>query len=445
MHGTLRDAAGKPVAKAELRLQSRPDARVRTTATDDRGEFRFPALPPGVYELRTSMAGYREANVPSIFLRPGESKAVDLALEALKPPPQSAAAPAFYDEPQFTVSGVTDATSLGGHGSDTVVHARDSLARDTAALAKPEHAYDLKADERNSAYELALAAYDAGDLQRARTLASTMDNDARAHHLLADVQEKLGNSLDAVREFQRAAEMEPSEPYLFDWGAELLLHRAPEPASQVFSNGHVLFPKSARMLIGLGAASFARGSYDQAVLEIGEACDLDPSNPSAYQFLGKIDRSNSTVFDGVLDRLQRIVALHPENAEANYGYAMALWKRRKSAPSSAVGQMESLLNAASQLDPKFAPTYLQLGIVHADSREFSKAIADYQRAIEFDAQSDEAHYRLAQAYRQIGQTEKAKAEIDLYEQLAKANKQKEERERHEIQQFVYTLRDRLQQ
>src|SRR2546430_13519862 len=43
--------------------------------------------------------------------------------------------------------------------------------------------------------------------------------------------------LEAVRQYQRAAELDASEPYLFDWGAELLLHHAPEPAIEVFSKG----------------------------------------------------------------------------------------------------------------------------------------------------------------------------------------------------------------
>jgi len=48
---------------------------------------------------------------------------------------------------------------------------------------------------------------------------------------------------------------------------------------------------------------------------------------------------------------------------------------------------------------------------------------------------------LAQAYRQTGDSDKAKAELHLYSQLSKESAQKREQERHEIKQFVYTLRD----
>jgi hypothetical protein len=53
---------------------------------------------------------------------------------------------------------------------------------------------------------------------------------------------KLGNPLEAVREYQRAAELDASEQYLFDWGTELLTHRALEPAAEVFTKGNRLFP-----------------------------------------------------------------------------------------------------------------------------------------------------------------------------------------------------------
>ena len=60
------------------------------------------------------------------------------------------------------------------------------------------------------------------------------------------------------------AETDPSESNYFDWGTELLVHRAVEPAIEVFSKGNRLFPDSARMLVGLGVAWYSHGSYEQA-------------------------------------------------------------------------------------------------------------------------------------------------------------------------------------
>jgi len=52
----------------------------------------------------------------------------------------------------------------------------------------------------------------------------------------------------------------------------------------------------------------------------------------------------------------------------------------------------------------------------------------------------EAHYRLALAYRKTGDTPKAQQEIELYRQLSQQSEQTFERERAEIQQFVFELK-----
>ena len=181
-------------------------------------------------------------------------KTVDLTLAPAKTsasPPGSAKPPEFFDPPQFTVAGVTDTTSLGGHGSDTVVRTRETIAKETASLGK------APAGSQPSV-----------SIETEKSLREKIEREpqkAEFHHLLGDVEEKLGNSLEAVREYQRAVELDPREPYFFDWGSELLLHHAPEPAVEVFSKGNRLFPQSVRMLVGLGSAWFARGDFDQAV------------------------------------------------------------------------------------------------------------------------------------------------------------------------------------
>jgi tetratricopeptide (TPR) repeat protein len=235
--------------------------------------------------------------------------------------------------------------------------------------------------------------------------------------------------------------LDPSESHLFDWGAELLLHHAPEPAAEVFAKGNRLFPSSTRMLLALGAAYFAHGAYDEAVREISQASDLNPKDPIPYLFLGKIEQAEKTPSTELVEKLHRFLTLQPQSPDANYYYALGLWRLRNSAQAkSSMTQVESLLKTALQIDPGQAAAALQLGIVHSDQGVYSEAIADYRKALAADPQLEEAHYRLAQAYRQVGETDKGKQELRVYTQLAKESAQKQDRERHEIKQFVYTLR-----
>ena len=488
LQGTVRDALHQPVAGAEVHVQRKNDTQTLDALTDSKGAFKFSALSEGAYSLRASMAGKGKATVAPMILGHNDTKTLDLTL--------STEDLAFFDEPTFSVAGVTDTTNLGGHGSDTVVRTKNALAKATVFLGtgsssdslsprpgaesedtlratvarepgdfdanyrlgmllvdegKPrdalpylEQAARIKPDDYENAYELALACAGSGEYEQARTHLRALlaqQEKAALHHLLGDVAEKTGDPLAAVREYQRAAQLDASETNLFDWGAELLMHHAPEPAAEVFSNAHRTFPHSIRILLGLGVAWFVQGSYDQAIQYLGEASDLDPGDPNPYLFLGKIQNAEVSGRAATAERLARFARLQPQNAFANYYYAVSLWKQRKG-PQDAqtAAQVESLLEKAVRLDPKLDEAHLQLGILFSERKDFPKAIAAYQQAVAIDPRMEQAHYRLAQTYRLIGQNEKAQAELQLYEQVSKEKAAQVERERSEIKQFVYTLR-----
>jgi tetratricopeptide (TPR) repeat protein len=309
-------------------------------------------------------------------------------------------------------------------------------------------ASQLKPNDYDTNYELALARADTGDYQRARANMLAVlkapdefaDKKAEPHHLFAEISEKLNDPLDAVREYRRAAELNPSEAYLFDWGAELLLHRAAEPAVEVFSNANRLFPHSARILAGLGASWYALGSYENAVQRLCEASDMNPDDSNAYLFLGKVQAVETEPSTAIMERLERFVKLQPENAMANYYYAISVWKARKSSDDAEnFAQVKSLLEKATHLDRAFGSAYMQLGILYSERKDFSSAIAAYQDAIKATPDLEEAHFRLAQAYRQAEEPLKAKAEMQRYEKISKEKAAVIERQRHEVQQFVYEL------
>ena len=496
------------MANATVCLQAQraqaENAQPITVRTDSAGAYRFSAIRSDIYTLRAELTGYATATSKSVSLRENDSKTIDLTLELAKAANQqdSTALPQFFDEPHFTIAGVTDTTTLGGHGSDAIVRNREAVVDGTVSLgessprnASPvsedptaeeslreavqrdpkrfdanyqlgtllvaegkarealpylERASSVKPGDYDSAYELALARADSGDYQRARQdiqallAAQTKSGEEKAepHHLLAEVDEKLGNPLEAVKQFQRAAELNPSESNLFDWASELLEHRAVEPAFEVFAKGNRLFPRSVRMLAGLGASWYARGSYENAAQSLCEASDLDPNDPNPYLLMGKMQAAETMQSEAIVERLGRFVRLQPQNALANYYYAVSLWKARKSADdASDLSQIKSLLEKAVQLDPKLGPGYLQLGIVYAEQRDTSRAIAAYRQAISATPQLDEAHYRLAQLYRQTGETANAQAELQLYTQISKEKAAETERQRRQVKQFVFQLND----
>jgi len=406
----------------------------------------------------------------------------------------------FADQPNFTVAGITDWTAVGGHGSDFSLRTSEALARDTLTL-KPEGlgqdaaslpggageanesenklralladapgsfeanhqlgefyfrsgryresipllqtSYQISPENYGNEYELALAYKEVGEFSQSSEHFRKMlahQNNADLHRSLGDIDEKLGDPLAAVHEYEQAVRLDPSEQNYFNWGSELLLHRAVWQAQEVFGKGAFAYPKSARMLTGLGTALFASGLYDQAALRLCDATDLNPTDPAPYISLGKIEMASSMPLACVKQKLARFVQEQPGNALANYYYAMALWKRQEPGVNPQAAQLvETLLTNAVTIDPKCGDGYLQLGILHFAQRDVPNAIAFYKKAIEANSQLGEAHYRLGVAYDRMGEPAKAKEEFQLHDQIEEQQAATIERQRRAVKQFLVIL------
>ena len=490
VEGVVRDAEKRPLRDVKVSLDDQVEGRTQATLTDAAGHFRFAGVGASTYMLRVRTPGYRDGTEGPFATERGETKTLNLqmAVEQDAAPGKSPTqAMEYSDEPQFTVAGVTDPSNVGGHGSNVTLPTKEALARETASLGagasvpnKPagpngrggvlpgvpagdfaqnlkigremlevgradqaiaylQQAVQLKPMDYGAGYSLAVAYQKSGDLKRADQAVQALlarEERAELHGLLAEVRESEGKPVDAVREYQRAAEMEPSEENLFGWGAELLLHHAYGPASEVFAKGHRLYPKSTRMLVGLGASAYGQDLNEQAARWLLAAIALDPSDARPYLFLGKVQevaKSEPQEWAGVF---RRYTALRPKDAWAHYYFAVALEKQRRGERD--FEEREAELQKAIAINPRFGDAYLKLGLLQEEKGELEKAVASLQKAVEFTALPDEAHLRLAQVYRRMGKTEKARGESELYEKVAEKKKEKMERERRELGEFVVT-------
>ena len=352
----------------------------------------------------------------------------------------------FSDEPSFTVAGVTDRSNLGLHGSDTTARTSDNLARETAHLKGEDAEKIAHADPAaTQKYQSAIDLESKGDFSGARDVtqkALAAGDDAEGHHLLGDLDEKMNDPLDAVREYERAARMSPSEQDYFDWGSELLLHKAAQPAVEVFTKGASLHPQSARMLAGLGAAQYAVRSYEDAARSLCKASDLKPNEPAPYLYLGQMEKTVNAPLPCAEEKLAQFAELQPANAAANYYYAVSLMKREKDARTGGDTQIaQTLLEKAVRLDPKYGAAYVALGSLAVQRGDFAQAIKDYQQAIAVSPQLTEAHYRLSLAYKRSGDDAAAKREMETYQSAQKAESAEAEEQNRDLKQFLVILKN----
>jgi len=310
------------------------------------------------------------------------------------------------------------------------------------ALPLLERAQRIDPSSYDNGYDLAMAEFLTGQLAQARQLVQALvqkKNTGELHDLLGEIEEKDGRFVEAVNEFEIATHMDPSEDNLFDWGSELLLHRTYDPAIEVFKEATRRYPQSPRLMIGLGMALDLGGKYDEAVRALLTAADLDPSDARCYLFLSKAYDSSPSQGEEVIQRFRRYAELQPENPLAQYYYALSLWKGKRAEDASLdMKVVESLLRKAIALDEALPEAHVQLGNIYADQHEYEKSIPEYVRALELNPNLSDAHYRLGTDYVHTGQKDRAQKEFEVYQQLRAQHLAEIDKERAEVQQFVYS-------
>lgn len=442
LSGTVVDASGKPVGGAQVSAQAADGSKSVQITADASGAFLFSALRPGGYTLHADKQGSGSER-SSLVVAKGSQGSVRLVLHEAATAAAGAASSAetagsmeFVDKPAFTVAGVTDWTAVGGHGSDATLRTSEELNRQTLALRAGVHpAARLRGDKADDEYNLALTLKDSGNFRAAQLhvkRALALSDAGDFHRLAGELEEKLGNPLAAVHEEQRATQLDPSEENYFTWGSELLLHRAIWQAADVFATAAKAFPASVRVKTAWGAALFAGARYDEAAEKICEASDQDPAAREPYLFAGRIALAAPSTAGCVAQKLERFLAMRPDDPEANYLYAMFLLRP---GAASEPGRAQQLLLKAVALDPKCSDAYLQLGILSASRKDYTGAIAYYRQALEADPQKGEAHYRLGVAYDRTGESAKAQKEYQLHERMDAADAALVEQQRREVKQF----------
>ncbi len=492
LSGRVVDATGKPQPGARVYAEPRDGMKVVQTEADTSGEFLIRSLKSGSYTIHASSHGF-ESNRSTLAVAKDSRQNITIVLNSTVAPDTSVAGSAepsdsisLLDKPSFAVAGVTDWTAVGGHGSDATLRTSEELNREALALrtqtlsagvgaAKAEEENKLRAtvsaspssyeanrdlgsfyvkqaqfqkavpilekaarlngDQPVDEYNLALACNGVGDFAAAQLhiqRALAQSDAADFHRLSGEIEEKLGNPLAAVQQYQRATQLDSNEANYFAWGTELLLHRAIWQAADVFASGSKKYPTSVRMKTAWGAALFAGALYDEAAEKICEASDMEAAAREPYLFAGQIVLTSSSVNKCVGPLLERFVHQHPDDAKANYFYAMFLLKP---SGTGAVDRVRQLLLRTVAVDPKFSDGYLQLGIMLAGQKDYGGAIAYYRKALEADPQNSEAHYRLGVAYDRTGEPAQAKAEYQQHEQIDAANAARMETERRAVKQF----------
>jgi Flp pilus assembly protein TadD len=289
----------------------------------------------------------------------------------------------------------------------------------TAAVPYLERAHLACASSYPAARDLLAAYVQAGLSTQAQALAQTMadaHDTAEIHSLLGLLDTRNSDIHAAAAEYQKAAQLDPTEANIFDFGTSLLKFQG-DSALKIFRYGTEKYPTSEKLHLGLGSALYAQGLIDDAVAEIYKASEIEPSDPHAMELLGNMGYIPSALASPIVARFDAFRQEYPRNAWLAYCYAMAISGRWSNQASAGPAEIIDLLRRATVLDPSLAEAHFQLGEFYQEQGQFNEALRAYQEAARLKPGQETYLYRLAVAYKRTGNMAMFNEEMQAYRKV----------------------------
>ncbi|MFZ1945805.1 MAG: tetratricopeptide repeat protein, partial [Acidobacteriaceae bacterium] len=242
--------------------------------------------------------------------------------------------------------------------------------------------------------------------------------DSGLHLLLAKAYVSSNMYSEAIREYKLAATLDSGDQDLFESGLGLIDLGSVDEAKRMFASAVVKYPDSASLWLGLGIAEYLLQQKADAVQSLLRAVDIDPEYLPPYSFLANLSGTSSEADTKIANSLTRLIALHPDSPEAHYDYALALWKRYKQIPNAAAtAKIEAQLKLAIAQNPQDADAHYLLGVIDADTGDYTHAAEELSQSVELNPDNAEPHYRLALTYRSLKEADLADRQFKIFEAM----------------------------
>ena len=347
------------------------------------------------------------------------------------PPPPASKPPGSFDDSHSAPSGplhsvgVRGTIDAGGYAASAPVKTQAELYVQLIDLQiaelRPAWAPQDPCADSNPLRRPAIRKLSGGEFAQAadalEPLLRTQDNPA-TRQLLGLAYEGTGQLEAAAEQFRVASAAQPDERSLYAYGAALLLLGDLNRAEAVFRQPPVRGSSTA-LRLGLGAALFQGGKVVEALRVFLDAATERPSETAPFQFVAIALRSAAPeTLAEIIDRLECLARLSPQNGTAHYALACALISAAGGAPGEVRSAgIEAQLKQAIALGPLIADAHFRLAASYAARENLQGAIAEYQAALNCNPRLADAHYRLSQIYSRSGEPQLAKEQLQLHQQI----------------------------
>ena len=220
-----------------------------------------------------------------------------------------------------------------------------------------------------------------------------------------------GEFENASAAFEKAVELQPSNPELFYWlGRSYIQQQQPDKIMELLGRANSTIANSAQAHILLAKAHDARDEIADAKREIGLALKIDPRLHGAHFAMGYIEWSLGEL-SSAEQELQQELRLDPKETLAMYYFAEVLAREGKTA------EAEGVLTEMGREVPNTYYYHFELGKSYERKEENSLAAEQYRQAILLNPRQPEAHYKLAIMLRALHETVQAAEEFQAFSRL----------------------------
>jgi tetratricopeptide (TPR) repeat protein len=169
----------------------------------------------------------------------------------------------------------------------------------------------------------------------------------------------------------------------------------------------------------------SQNQHPEAVKEWRAALELSPGNPRFAQELA-VSLFMAQDFRPAFEQAVALLKSNPSSPELNFIAGDS--SLRLEQPEKAVPYLEAALKS----DPKLLAAHASLGLALMRTGKSAEAVPHLEKALELDEEGD-LHYQLARAYQAAGQSDKARAAMEQYQNILKTSQRQKEEAAREAQ------------
>ncbi len=265
---------------------------------------------------------------------------------------------------------------------------------------------------------LGMALYEMGDYAAAgRNLESALrgnPEDSNAELFLANDLIKLGDFERAAEHLRRLSQRQPENPEVWYLLGKVHMKLSEEALSKLSA----LDPNSVWVHEISGEVMESMKNYDGALLEYKKAVEVAPQQAGTHYHLGNAYWSLN-MWDVATEQFRAELANDPSNCMAQWKIGNIILEQHGDS-SQALAEVQKALGVCPNL--MGARVDRARALIKLDRH--AEALKDLEAAVKADPAESSTHFLLAQAYRALGRTQEAQAEMKVFSKLEESSRAK---------------------